>query len=171
MHDGNRVVLAIEDSASAREMIMDFLGSAGYVVRMASGMENLESEIKKDPRFAEGIGLMLCDMELIEDTDKYGRRKAVSEDDKKGQHMPGSEIVVFGAMAFPQLSAVPFLIYSGKKPEEIAGKMDELMEYADADPEVRARFRGFLQKGPPEELVSVVNRIFEDPNYVHHSSS
>jgi len=137
------VILLIEDSEIVSLLSAQALESAGFEVRTATGPGDLEDQIKADPDFLNGIGLMILDMMLEE---SHQRQR----EDKSGSHesvaMTGSQVGVSLILAHPQLRSVPFLIYSSREPEEIQAHLDELFEFAEFDEDINKNYQGFVPK-------------------------
>jgi hypothetical protein len=86
---------------------------------------------------------MILDMMLEEEHERHREDKAGS---LEGVAMTGSQVGVSLILAHPQLRSVPFVIYSGREPEEIQSHLDELFEFAEFDEDINKNYRGFVPK-------------------------
>lgn len=159
--DDKKTVLLVEDSELVREMTKLALEMAGFEVFTAAGNVDLENKIAKWPGFLDSLDLIVLDMELEEDLERQ-------REDKDGSHvgsqMTGSQIGLSLSMVHPQLKAVPFLIYSGKEQDEIQAHLDELLDFASFDEQLKQNYKGFVQKqaGAEMTLVKKVTEILSD---------
>ena len=148
MLDTKHIILLVEDSDIIREITKAALEEAGFHVRTAIGSDDLEKKIKGFGGFLDGLDLMVLDMELEENLSR-------SRNDRGGSHvgsqMTGSQIGATLGLSHPQLQDVPFLIYSGKDPNEIRAYLDELEQFAELDEHIKNNYRGFVQKGEGSE--------------------
>lgn len=145
MSGDKKIILLIEDSEIATMMAVGSLESGGFEVRTATGPVNLEEKIKADPGFIEGIDLMILDMMLEETHERHREDKAGQ---LEGVAMTGSQVGISLMLAHPHLRSVPFLIYSGKDPEEIESHLEELFEFAELDENINKNYQGFVSKSP-----------------------
>jgi CheY-like chemotaxis protein len=153
-----KVVLLVEDSEIVREMTKLALMEAGYEVRTAVGNLDLEKQINENPGFLTSLDLIVLDMELEE---VHQSQREDKQGSHKGVYMTGSQLGATLAFAHPQLKTVPFLIYSGKEPDEIRAHLDELKEFAQLDDQIKDNFKGFVPKqaGGEEALVEKIREI------------
>lgn len=86
-----------------------------------------------------GLDMMVCDMELKEELQKSG---AVKDSDPKGEQARGSQLGMIFSMAY----GMPFIIYSGKEPDEIKDDLAYLEEECMNDPQLKGNYRGFVPK-------------------------
>lgn len=156
-----RVVLLVEDSPIAQELTRVALEEAGFRVRTATGLQDLELQISSTPGYLDDLDLMVLDMELQENLLRQRRDKSGTH---RGVYMTGSQIAASMMMSYPQLNSVPFILYSGKEMDEIKGHLDELREFTELDEQIRNNYKGFVSKDESAELVLVemIKKVLHD---------
>lgn len=146
------VVLLVEDSPIVQALTKEALEGAGFAVRTATGLQELELQIQNTPGYLDELDLMVLDMELQEDLLRQRKDKGGTH---RGSYMTGSQIAATMMMAYPQLSRVPFILYSGKEMDEIQAHLDELKEFTELDEQIRNNYKGFVPKDAGAEMVLV----------------
>ncbi len=155
-------ILLVEDSELFREVSSEALRQSGFEVRTAAGYMDLEAKIEADPAFLEDLSLMVLDMELNEELE---RMRADRDGTHLGAQMTGSQIGISLPLVHPQLTEVPFLLYSGKEDDQIIDHLEELAEFAELDDRLQRNYKGFVQKksGGETELVAKIAEILGQP--------
>jgi CheY-like chemotaxis protein len=168
MYNNQLVGLHIDDSPTVIRVVCDAFRSAGYIMRTATGLENLELRVsgtdealkeKKLERLnLEGIDFMIIDLDLSGEI--ISRTVDGNSGDSTGQHMAGIQIGAMIGEIYPQLN-VPFLLYSGQKPEVVNKLMQESDLYIS---EVGDRYWGFVTKemGSEDTLVKIVDQKLKE---------
>jgi len=156
-------ILLVEDSELFRLASAEALEEAGFEVRAAAGYTDLEAKIGAEPDFLTGLSLMVLDMELTEELD---RMRADRGGTHTGAQMTGSQIGISLPLVHPQLTEVPFLLYSGKEDDQILAHLEELAEFAQLDDRLQRNYKGFVQKksGGQAALVAKIVEILGPPS-------
>ena len=136
------LIIYVDDSSSAREMVSDALGEAGYRVVTAEHVGDLEQKVQAEESLAREVVLFILDFDMPE--------------------MTGPQIAAVLEQLHQGLQKAPFLIYSAKNPEEIELGIRQAEELSFS---FIRNFRGFVPKreGSLEGLMDRVRELVPLP--------
>jgi len=132
------LVIYVDDSPIARELVADALNALGYRVLTATEVADLEQVLARDESLARKVALFILDFDMPE--------------------MTGPQVAAVLEHLHQGLRESPFLIYSAKDPAEVelGIRQGEDLSFAFV-----RNFRGFVQKreGSVEGLVDRVRQL------------
>jgi len=144
MKDGKQVIMHVEDSPTARELIKEALEEAGYIVYSADDASDMETRFMSDPEIRKSLDMFVLDMEMPD--------------------MLGAQVGAIYDTLYEELASTPFIIYSGKDEDWVKKMSAEVAEFSEG---FRRNFKGHLLKGPGseekviEKIKQVLDRIKE----------
>lgn len=140
MKDKSFVIVHVDDSPTARELVKGTLEDAGYVVHSAIDAQDFEQRLMAKPEIRQEVDLIILDMEMPD--------------------MLGAQVGAIMESVYDELSRVPFFIYSGKDMEWVQEKSREVEEMSEG---FVKNHRGYVGKGPGSEelLLEKVKKILE----------
>ncbi len=140
MRDEKYVIMHVDDSLTARELVMDSLEACGYEARSAEDARDLEHILTADPFLRSAIDMFILDFEMPD--------------------MTGAQVGAIVEMMYDELVAVPFVIYSGRSKEYVEGMSEEV---ASMSPGFKENYRGYISKGPDSEdvLMDKVEKVLD----------
>jgi len=132
------LVIYVDDSAVARELVSDALSKLGYQVLTAEHVADLEQRLLRDASLTRKVSLFILDFDM--------------------PGMTGPQIAAVLEQLHQDLRVSPFLIFSAKDPEEVETGMRQAEDLSFAF--VR-NYRGFVQKreNSVEGLVARVREL------------
>ncbi len=128
MRDGKHVIMHVEDSLTAREMVREALERAGLEVRSAEDAQDLERLLVADPFLRSAIDMFVLDMEMPD--------------------MTGAQVGAIVELMYEELVSVPFIIYSARD-QDFVERMS--LEVSEMSPGFKKNYRGYIGKGPDSE--------------------
>lgn len=128
MRNGKYVIIHVDDSPSAREIVNEALTYAGYIVFSAENASDMELLLKDEPKLREDVDLVVLDMEMPD--------------------MTGAQLGAVMQDVYHELTKIPFVIYSGREEEWVEQMIEEVAGMSEA---FRRNYRGYLNKGPGSE--------------------
>ena len=131
------LIIYVDDSAIARELVTDALVELGYRVVTAEHVADLEHRLAKDASLVGKVALFILDFDMPE--------------------MTGPQIAALLEQVDAKLREAPFLIYSAKTLEDVETGIRQAEDLSFAF--VR-NYRGFVPKRE-ESLVGLVDRVRE----------
>lgn len=140
MRSGKYVIMHVDDSLTARELVREVMEEAGFEVREAESASDMEIRLSRNPGLREVVDLFILDMEMPD--------------------LTGAQLGAVIQEVYQELTRVPFIIYTGKEREWVESKIEEVAEISEA---FRKNYRGCLTKvpGSEEQLVDMVKKVLE----------
>jgi CheY-like chemotaxis protein len=131
------LVIYVDDSPVARELVSDALGKVGYRVLTAENVADLERTFNRDASLTREVSLFILDFDMPE--------------------MTGPQIAAVLDRLHQDLRESPFLIYSAKDSEEVE---NGLRQAEDLSFTFVRNYRGFVQKREAS-VEGLVDRVRE----------
>ena len=128
MKDGKYVIIHVDDSPTARELVKEALTDAGYEVHSAENASDMETILANSPVLRETVDLIVLDMEMPD--------------------MTGAQVGAVIQEVYHELTRTPFVIYSGREEEWVEQMIEDVAHLSTA---FRENYRGYLAKGPGSE--------------------
>lgn len=141
MKGGKYVIVHVDDSLLAREVVKEALTDAGFLVYSAIDAQDLEQRLMVKSDLRAVVDLFVLDMEMPD--------------------MTGAQVGAVMNAFYEELSRVPFIIYSGKEKEWVEEMSREVAQVSEG---FRANFRGYFGKGEgsTEKLVATIKRMLAE---------
>lgn len=138
MRDNKYLVIYVDDSPVAREMVIDGLKDTNYLLETANDAADLESRHLSDPNTLWQVDLFIFDFDMPE--------------------MTGTQIASVLDQLYKELKAIPFIIFSGRPREEVLASIAEASKYSST---FAKNFRGYIEKKGDSvaELIQKINEI------------
>ncbi|MFO8056203.1 MAG: response regulator [bacterium] len=135
------LVIHVDDSRTAREMVREALEDAGYRVLSAEDGQDLEHRVMQEEDVRNTVRLFVLDMEMPD--------------------LMGAQVGAIMSELYHELERVPFIIYSGKDREWVERMSKEVAEYSEA---FHRNYKGFISKsrGGEKKLVELVQKTLEE---------
>ncbi len=137
MKDGKYVIVHVDDSPTARELVRETLYDEGFVVYSAEDAQDFEQRLMADESVRAVVDFIILDMEMPD--------------------MLGAQVGAVVEAIYEELEKTPFVIYSGKEREWVEEMSREVSEMS---PGFNENHRGYIGKGPGSEA-ELVDRIKE----------
>lgn len=137
MKDGKYVIVHVDDSAMARELVKDALEDADFIVYNAEDAQDFEQRLMIDESVRNSVDLFILDMEMPD--------------------LMGAQVGAIIDAVYEDLSNVPFFIYSGKDRGWVENMSKEVAEMSEG---FQRNHKGYLAKGPGSED-QVVDKVKE----------
>ncbi|OGP60365.1 MAG: hypothetical protein A2V67_09870 [Deltaproteobacteria bacterium RBG_13_61_14] len=131
------LVIYVDDSPIARELVADALEDQGYRVLTAEHVSDLEKQLETDASLIQNVALFILDFDMPE--------------------MTGVQIAAVLDQLHAGLREAPFLIYSAKDPELIE---DGIRQAEELSFTFVRNFRGFVPKRE-SSVEGLVDRVRE----------
>ena len=138
MRNGKIVIVHVDDSRTAREMVREVLTDAGYEVHSADDAQDLEQRLLARDDLRAAVDLFVLDMEMPD--------------------LMGAQVGAIIDAVYEDLSHVPFIIYSGKQKEWVE-KMSA--EVASMSSGFQKNYKGYVPKeaGAGKKLLELIAEI------------
>ena len=138
MRDGKYVIIHVDDSQTAREMVKEALTLAGFEVHSADDAQDLEQRVLLNEALREDVDLFIFDMEMPD--------------------LMGAQLAAIMDVVYEELANVPFIIYSGKEKDWVTKMSQDAAELSAA---FKRNYRGYLGKdlGGEEKLADLVSKV------------
>ncbi len=138
MRGDRYLVVYVDDSPVAREMVADGLEGTDLLLETASDVADLEKRILSDPNKLWQIDLFIFDFDMPE--------------------MTGTQIASVLDQTYRELKAIPFIIFSGRPREEVVSAIEDAYAYS---PTFAKNFKGYLEKrgGSVKELIDKIHEL------------
>ncbi len=135
------LVIHVDDSRTAREMVREALEDAGFRVMSAEDVQDLEQRVMQDESVRNEVKLFVLDMEMPD--------------------LMGAQVGAIMADLYKELEKIPFIIYSGKEQEWVERMSREVAEFSGS---FHRNFQGFISKnkGGETRLVELVRSTLAD---------
>jgi CheY-like chemotaxis protein len=140
MKDKKYLVVFVDDSPSAREMVKDGFRDSGHILKTATGVVDLETQILSDPVTVKQVDLFIFDFDM--------------------PYLTGTQIASALDKVYKELKDIPFFIFSGRPKEEVMKSIEDAKKHSAT---FGRNFRGFVgKKGESvEELLSEIGKILK----------
>jgi len=140
MKGGKYVIVHVDDSLIAREMVKEAMTDAGFMVFSAIDAQDLEQRLMIKSDLRATVDLFILDMEMPD--------------------MTGAQVGGILHAFYDELGRVPFVIYSGKEKEWVEQMSQEVAAVSEG---FRNNYKGYIGKGQgsEEKLVALVRSIIE----------
>ena len=140
MKDKKYLIVFVDDSPSAREIVQDGLRDTGYMLKTATGVVDLETQILSDPVTVKQVDLFIFDFDM--------------------PYLTGTQIASALDKVYQELKDIPFFIFSGRPKEEVAKSIAEAQKYS---PAFTRNYKGFVaKKGESvEELLAEISKVLK----------
>jgi DNA-binding response OmpR family regulator len=125
MRNGKYVIVHVDDSLLAREMVREALTQAGFEVHSAENAQDFEQRLMADPYLRPEVDFIVLDMEMPD--------------------LMGAQVGAVMDAVFEELKDVPFLIYSAKDREFVESRVREVAVGSEA---YERNYKGYLGKSP-----------------------
>ncbi len=137
----DELVVHVDDSRTAREMVREALENAGFRVLSAEDAQDLEQRVMQEGNVRNEVKLFVLDMEMPD--------------------LMGAQVGAIMADLYHELERVPFIIYSGKDQEWVENMSKEVAEYSEA---FHRNYKGFISKnkGGEKKLVELVRETLDN---------
>lgn len=132
MKDGKYIVVHVDDSLLAREMVKEALQEAGYEVHNAENAQDFEQRLMADEEFRRRVDFIVLDMEMPD--------------------LTGAQVGAVVEAVYDELGQTPFVIFSAKSKDWVEAMAREV---AEASPGFKRNYKGYVgkQEGGARELV------------------
>ena len=117
------LVIFVDDSASAREVVEDGFKDTGYLVKTAPGVVELENRILSSRENLKQVDMFIFDFDM--------------------PYLTGTQIASAMDKVYAELKDVPFLIFSGRPQEEVLKAIESAKQ---TSPSFAKNYRGFVPK-------------------------
>ncbi len=134
------LVIYVDDSQSARQIVEEGFAGTGYALKTASGVLDLENRLLSDPDAVQKIRLFIFDFEM--------------------PYLTGTQIASALDKVYKELADIPFMIFSGRPKTEVSRAIEDAKNRSKS---FSRNFRGYVEKKKDSvvELVSAVDQIFK----------
>jgi len=141
MRGDKYVIVHVDDSPTARELVRESLVEAGFEVHSAEDAQSLERLLLDAPDLRNDLDLLVLDMEMPD--------------------MMGAQVGAVVMEVYPELERKPFIIYSGKDEDWVEKMSREVASMSEA---FTRNFKGYQAKEPgaAERLVRMINSILKN---------
>ncbi|HUT55585.1 MAG TPA: response regulator [bacterium] len=138
MREGKIVIVHVDDSRTAREMVREALTEAGYEVHSAEDAQDLEQRLLANDEFRASVDLFVLDMEMPD--------------------LMGAQVGAIIDAVYEDLTHIPFIIYSGKQKEWVEKNSAEV---ASMSPGFQKNYKGYVSKdaGAEKKLLELIGEI------------
>jgi len=140
MKDKKYLIVFVDDSPSAREMVKDGFRETEYLVKTCSGVVDLETQILSDPVTVKQVDMFIFDFEM--------------------PYLTGTQIASALDKVYMELKDIPFFIFSGRPKEEVLKSIADAQKHSAA---FARNFRGFVSKKGEsiEELFAEIGKVLK----------
>ena len=140
MKDKKYVIVFVDDSPSAREMVQDGFRDTEFILKTASGVVDLESRILSDPSTVKQVALFIFDFDM--------------------PYLTGTQIASAMDKVYQELKDIPFVIFSGRPEEEVQKAIEAARKHS---PSFARNYRGFVAKKGESitELLAEIGKILK----------
>lgn len=141
MKNGKYVIVHVDDSLIAREMVKEALTDAGFTVFSAIDAQDLEQRLMIKSDLRATVDIFVLDMEMPD--------------------MTGAQVGGILNIFYDELNHTPFVIYSGKEQEWVEEMSQEVAGVSEG---FRNNYKGYIGKGVGSEqkLVDKVRQILAE---------
>jgi CheY-like chemotaxis protein len=138
MKDQKNLIVFVDDSPSAREMVTDGFRDSGHALKTATGVIDLETRILSDPNTVKQVDLFIFDFDM--------------------PYLTGTQIASALDKVYKELKDIPFLIFSGRPQEDVLKAIEDAKKHS---PTFARNFRGFVAKkgDSVSDLVAAVIKL------------
>jgi len=137
MKEGKYVIVHLDDSPLARELVRDALQEEGFIVYSAQDAQDFEQRLMADDTVRAEVDMFVLDMEMPD--------------------LMGAQVGAVMQSVYEELANVPFVIYSGKDREWVENMSQEVSELSE---EYNENHKGYISKGQGAEE-ALVKRVKE----------
>lgn len=130
MKNGRYVIVHVDDSLIAREMVKEALSDAGFMVFSAIDAQDLEQRLMVKSDLRATVDMFVLDMEMPD--------------------MTGAQVGGILHAFYDELGRVPFVIYSGKEKEWVEEMSREVAQVSEG---FRNNYKGYVGKGQGSEEI------------------
>jgi CheY-like chemotaxis protein len=123
MNDGKYVIVHVDDSLLAREMVREAFTKRGCEVYSAEHAQDFEQRLMVDPALRAQVDFVVLDMEMPD--------------------LTGAQVGAVMDVVFEELTEVPFIIFSAKEQEWVEARV---VEVAEGSPGFQRNFQGYMGK-------------------------
>jgi CheY-like chemotaxis protein len=140
MRGGKYVIVHVDDSRTAREMVREALTEAGYEVHSAEDAQDLEQRLLSKDDVRATVDLFVLDMEMPD--------------------LMGAQVGAIIDAVYEDLSHIPFIIYSAKQKEWVDKRSEEVASMSSG---FRRNYKGYVSKevGAEKKMLEMVKQILE----------
>jgi len=141
MKENNDVVIYVDDSPSAREVVKEGFEGSGYLLRTATGVLDLENRLLSDPDTVKKVRLFIFDFEM--------------------PYLTGTQIASAMDKVYKELQDVPFVIFSGRPKDDVHKAIEDAKKRSES---FARNYRGFIEKKKDSvaELVARTGEILNE---------
>ncbi len=128
MREGKYVVVHVDDSPTARELLKETFSEPVFELISAEHASDLETRVLSDPSIRGSVDMFVLDMEMPD--------------------MLGAQVGAVVHALYEELASTPFIIYSGKEKDWVEQMSKEVAEFSEG---FRNNHKGYVMKGPGSE--------------------
>lgn len=134
------LIIFVDDSPSVREVVEDAFKEAGYLLKTAPGVVELENRVLSSPETLKHVDMFIFDFDM--------------------PYLTGTQIASAMDKVYSELADVPFLIFSGRPQEEVLEAIESAKKNS---PTFAKNYRGFVPKKGDSvaELMAVMGNILK----------
>jgi CheY-like chemotaxis protein len=134
------LVIFVDDSASAREVVEDGFRDTGYLLKTAAGVVELENRVLSSKENLKQVDMFIFDFDM--------------------PYLTGTQIASAMDKVYSELKNVPFLIFSGRPQEEVLKAIESAKKNS---PTFAKNYRGYVPKKGDSvtELLATIGKILK----------
>jgi len=134
------LVIFVDDSPSAREVVEDGFKDSGYLLVTAAGVVELENQVLTSSETLKQVDLFIFDFDM--------------------PYLTGTQIASAMDRVYAELKDVPFLIFSGRPQDEVLKSIETSKK---SSPSFARNYKGFVPKkeNSLSDLLAVVGKILK----------
>jgi CheY-like chemotaxis protein len=123
MIDGKYIIVHVDDSLLAREMVREAFTTRGCVVFSAEHAQDFEQRLMADHELRPQVDFVVLDMEMPD--------------------LTGAQVGAIMDIVFEELVGVPFMIFSAKDRDWVESRAQEV---AEDSPNFQRNYQGYMGK-------------------------
>jgi len=123
MREDKYLIIYVDDSVMAQEMVSDGLKGTDYLVETANDVRDLEKRLLSEVNTLWQVDLFIFDFDMPD--------------------LTGAQIASSLDRVYKELKAIPFIIFSGKPREEVLKAIEAAQQ---SSPTFARNYRGYLEK-------------------------
>lgn len=138
MRKNKYLIVYVEDSPVAREMVKDGLAGSEYIIETATDVVDLENRVLLNEEFLSEVDLFILDFDMPE--------------------MTGTQIATVLEQAHRELKGKPFVIFSGRPRDEVVEAIEDACNYSRS---FEKNFKGYVEKkgGSVSDLLDKIRSV------------